>query len=90
MFLRTRVYHVEGMTNILLRTSDTLLARLRSDGAKDFITPVTHHAALPMQPNRHRFIIEMAIVLHLLFLIVIFVILPNYRMVNYDSIFNLV
>ena len=31
----------------------------------------------------------MAIVLHLLFLIVNVVILHNYRMVNYDSIFNL-
>ena len=31
----------------------------------------------------------MAILLHLLFSIVNFVILPNYSMINYDSIFNL-
>ena len=35
IFLRTRV-HVEGI--------------FATDAAKDFITPVTHHAALPMQP----------------------------------------
>ena len=28
----------------------SLSTRLRSDAPKDFITPVTHHAALPMQP----------------------------------------
>ena len=32
---------------------------------KDFITPVTHHAALPMQPSQRHFVIEMAMQLHL-------------------------
>ena len=50
-----------------------------------------HKYCRPNHSSRFQryFIIEMVIVLHLLFLIVIFVILPNYRMVNYDSIFNL-
>ena len=60
----------------------SLLTRLLSE---DFITHVTHHAALPMPPQRHHFFIEMA----LRFLFVKFVILPNYRMINYYSIFNL-
>ena len=41
-----------------------LLTRLRSDAPKYVITPVTHHAALPMQPPQRHFIIEMAIQLH--------------------------
>ena len=43
----------------------SLPTRLRSDAPKDFITPVTHYAALPMQPSRRHFVIEMAIQLHL-------------------------
>ena len=43
----------------------SLLTWLRSDTPKDFMTPVTHHAALPMQPSRRHFVIEMAIQLHL-------------------------
>ena len=36
------------------------------DAPKDFIiTPVTHQAALPMQPSRRYFVIDMAIQLHL-------------------------
>ena len=64
----------------------SLLTRLLSE---DFITHVNHHAALPMPPQRRHFCIEMALRLHLLFVIVKFVILPNYRMINYYSIFNL-
>ena len=40
----------------------SLLTRLLSE---DFITHVTHHAALPMPPQRRHFVIEMAIQLHL-------------------------
>ena len=53
------------------------------------ITHVTQHAALPMQPQRRHFFVQMAILLHLLISIEFFFILPNYRMINYDSIFNL-
>ena len=42
-----------------------LLTRLRSDAPKYVITPVIHHAALPMQPSQRHFIIEMAIQLHI-------------------------
>ena len=41
----------------------SLLTRLLSD---DFITHVTHHAALPMPPQRRHFCIEMALRLHLI------------------------
>ena len=34
--------------------------------AEDFITHVTHHVALPMQPQRRHVFIEMAIQLHLI------------------------
>ena len=65
----------------------SLLTRLPSE---DFFTHVTHHAALPMPPQRCHFCIEMALRLHLIICkIVKFVILPNYRMINYYSIFNL-
>ena len=67
----------------------SLLTRLRRDAPKDFITPVTHHAELPMQPSRRHFVTEIAIQLHLSILVVNLVILPNYRMINYDSMFNL-
>ena len=61
-----------------------LLTRLCSEG---FIT----HAALPMPPQRRHFFVQIAIglLLHLLISIVNFFILPNYRMINLDSIFNL-
>ena len=58
IFLRT-------MTAEFMSKGFSLLTRLRSDAPKDFITPVTHHAALPMQPSRRHFVIEMAIQLHL-------------------------
>ena len=41
----------------------SLLTRLHSE---DFITHVTHHAALPMQPQRRHFCIEMVLRLHLI------------------------
>ena len=41
----------------------SLLTRLLSE---DFITHVTHHAALPMPPQRRHFCIEMALRLHLI------------------------
>ena len=66
-----------------------LLTRLRSDAPKYFIKPVTHRAALPMQPSRRHFVIEMTIQLHLSILVAILVILPNYSMINYDYIVNL-
>ena len=53
IFLRTRVYRVEGMTIIYYYNctpGDTLLTRLRGEGAKDLFTHVTHHPALLMQP----------------------------------------
>ena len=40
----------------------SLLTRLLSE---DYITHVTHHAALPMPPQRRHFCIEMALRLHL-------------------------
>ena len=43
----------------------SLLTRLRGDAPKDFITHVIRHPALPMQPSRRHFVIEMAIQLHL-------------------------
>ena len=63
----------------------SLLTRLLSE---DFITHVPHHAALPMPPQRRHFCIEMALRLHLI-ICNRQVILPNYRMINYYSIFNL-
>ena len=77
IFLRTRVYHVDRRD----------FRYWRGCVSEDFITYVTHHAALPMQPQRRYFCIEMALQLHLI--IVKFVILPNYRMINYYSIFDL-
>ena len=41
----------------------SLLTRLLSE---DFITLVTHHAALSMPPQRRHFCIEMALRLHLI------------------------
>ena len=66
----------------------SLLTRLLSE---DFITHLTHHAALPMPPQRRHFCIEMELRLHLIICNrqVCNVILPNYRMINYYSIFNL-
>ena len=40
----------------------SLLRRLLSE---DFITHVTHHAALPMPPQQRHFCIEMGVLLHL-------------------------
>ena len=66
---------IEGIFSLLMRL-----------GSEDFITHVTHHAAVPMPPQRRHFCIEMALQI---FVIVKFVILPNYGMINYYSIFNL-
>ena len=56
IFLRTRVYHVDRRD----------YRYWRGCVAKDFITHVTHHAAVPMQPQRRHFCIEMALQLNLI------------------------
>ncbi len=74
------------MTNIIIRTSDTLLARLRSDGAKACHSPRgAAHAALPTSFYYRNGDSVTFIIFNRPFSYI----LPNYRMVNYDSIFNL-
>ncbi len=78
LFLRTRVYHVDRRD-----------FRYWRDCVAKILLHVTDHTALPMQPQRRHFFVQMAILLHLIISIVISFILPNYRMINYYSIFNL-
>ena len=72
--------HIYSCAPEFISNGFSLLMRMHSDAPTDLISPVIHHAALPMQPSRRHFVI--------VFLVVNLVILPNYRTINYDSIFN--